>query len=256
MRRRTLLAASGTALAGLAGCSSRRSGEAPSPAGGTQSGSLDVEFDTLQPAVFDLFVDAYELDGSDGSQYLFLTGTDAAGPARRFRFDGTEHDPGDAASNELARAPSTFGPAAEGGDAAVFELPATGDASDAALVTPDGEWRPDDALRARLAGPLPSLQVGFEGPSSVSNGSPPSFTVTVSNESETEGRFLGLLRRRYGALMTGQLVSRSITAGATATLEPTGEVAEAPTPGSGRGDTLTYDLVWPGGTESIAVTVD
>ncbi len=256
MRRRALLAVSGTALAGLAGCTAQQSDDTLSPAGGTQSGSLAVEFAALQPAVVELFVDAYEFETSDDSQYLLLTGADATASDRRFRFDGTEYDPGVDTSYDVVRAPSEFGDPTEATDWAVFELPETGDASDAALVGPSGEWRPGDALRARLAAPFPSLQVTFAAPSSVPAGSQPSFTVTVSNESDTDGQFLGIRRPPAGSYSTGYLVSRPVPAGETVTLETTGDTVETPTPGSGRGDTVTYELVWPGGSATASVTVE
>ena len=258
MRRRTALALSGTALAGLAGCASRQNDatDGPLDTGTDGSGSLSVGLDALQPAAVKLFVDAYEFEATDDSQYLFLNGADARGSDCRFRFDGSEYEPGAKTSYDLVRAPSTFGPPTESDDWVVFDLPETGGAEEAALVCPDGEWRPDAALRDRLAAPLPSLQVAFDGPSSVPAGDRPRFTVTVSNESDTDARFLGIFRRSYGALGTGQLVSRPVEAGSTVTLDATGGAAEAPTPGSGRGNSLTYRLLWPGGRDTTTLAVE
>lgn len=270
MRRRQLLTACGTALSALAGCGSPRSdgrsptrnGTADSTPGGavssTPGGTLDVQLDALQPAVVQLFVDAYEFDAAAGSQYLFLAGPEATGADRRFRFDGTEYTPGVETSYDLVRAPSTFGEPTGASEWAVFELPETGDAADAALLAPDGEWRPGDALRSRLAASLPSLAVtSFEAPSSVAAGDRPTFTVTVENTSDTDGRFVGILRPPEGALSTGQLVSRTVDAGATVTLDATGEAVETPTPGTGGedGDTLEYELTRPDSTTTTSLSV-
>jgi len=259
MRRRTALTLAGTAFAGLAGCASLQSDgtDARSSTGATQSGPLAVELDALQPAVIQLFVDAYEFEVAADSQYLFLVGPDATGPNRRFRFDGSEYEAGVDTSYDLVRAPSSFGAPTEASDWAVFELPETGDTSDAALVSPDGEWRPDDALRARLAAPLPSLHVTeFGMPSSVPAGTSPTVTVTVSNESDTDGRFLGILRPPAGSYTTGQLVSRSVAAGTTATLEATVDAVGTPTPGREQGNSLRYALDWPGGSETATLAVE
>ncbi|MDS0280839.1 hypothetical protein [Haloarcula onubensis] len=254
MRRRTALSLAGTALAGVAGCASLSTERNQSPAG---TGSLAVAFDALQPAVVELFVDAYEFEAAADSQYLFLSGADATGPDRRFRFDGSEYDPGVDTSYDLVRAPSTFGAPTEVDDWVVFELPETGDGSDAALVGPDGEWRPNDTLRERLAAPVPSLDVTeFEGPSAVPAGDSPTFTVTVSNESDTDGRFLGVLRPPEGSYTTGQLASRSVEAGASVTLEATVDAVGTPTPGYGQGNALRYELDWTGGSEIATLAVE
>jgi len=246
-----LLAAAGTTLATLAGCAGGRRADGPTPVA-EQPG---VAFDALQPAVVELFVDAYEFVSTRDSQYLFVFNTDAVGDAPRFRFDGTDHDPGVDTSYDLVRAPSAFGVPVEIPDWTVFELPETGDGSDAALVGSDGEWRPGDALKERLSAPLPSLDVtDFTGPSSVPAGDSPPFSVTVSNESEYEGRFLAVLRPQYG-LTTGQLVSRSVAAGATVTLEATVDAVGTPTPGRGQGNALRYELDWPDGSTTTTLTV-
>ena len=261
MRRRQVLTACSTALTALAGCGSRPADTAgsPTPDGpASTTGPLDVQLDALQPAVLQLFVDAYEFGGSDGSQYLFLRGPDATGPDRRVRFDGTEYTPGVETSYDMVRAPSTFGDPTEASDWTVFELPETGDASDAALVAPGGEWRPDESLRTRLSATLPSLRVTAFETSPVTAGDRPTFSATVENTGDTEGRFVGILRAPEASLLTGQLVSRAVPAGASVTLEATGGAVETPTPGTGGadGDTLTYELSWPGGSETASLTVE
>lgn len=251
MRRRHALALCGTALTTLAGCGGRQSDTA------TPGRTLSVQPDGLQPAVVQLFVDAYEFEARAGSQYLFLSGPDATGPERRFRFDGTDHEPGVDTSYDLVRAPSTFGPPTDASDWTVFELPETGEASDAALVAPDGEWRPGEPLRTRLAAPLPTLAVtGFTAPS-VLTGSRPTFTVTVRNPSDHVGRFLGILRPPDGSYRPGQLVARDVPAEGSTTLEATGEPVATPTPGTGGsdGDTLEYELAWPGGSTTTSLSV-
>ncbi len=258
MRRRTALSLAGTALAGLAGCTSVQndSTDTRSTTDSGGSGSLDVGFDALQPAVIELFVDAYEFEMTDGSQYLFLSGADATASDRQFRFDGSEYDPGVDTSYDLVRAPSTFGAPTGASDWVVFELPESGDAGDAALRGPDGEWQPGDALRERLAAPVPSLAVtGFEGPSTVPADDSPTFTVTVSNASDTDGRFIGVFEPQYGRT-SAQLVSRSVPAGETVTLDATVDAVGTPTPGREQGNPLSYELLWPGGSETATLAVE
>jgi hypothetical protein len=51
------------------------------------------------------------------------------------------------------------------------------------------------------------------------------------------------------------LVSRTVAAGVTVTLEATVDAAGTPTPGREQGNTLRYELDWSGGSETATLAV-
>ncbi|WP_251342638.1 hypothetical protein [Haloplanus halophilus] len=274
MHRRAVLALCGSGLAGLAGCSSRRESDAPT--GGTTAtptptasdAELAVELDALGPALVELDTDHYELVSGGDRQYLVLavsvaSGTAPSRSALSFRFDGTEYAP-----RTWDRIPARQ---SEGGDQyaaengagwVAFELPATGDAGDAALVWPGGEWRPDETLRARLAAASPPLSMtGWTVPETVPLDGRSTFEVTVRNEGEHAGRFVGAINA------TGWLphrpvtvVSRRVAPGDSESWTVGGEeltlVEESLSESVGDGDPdVTYELVWTGGSREGRVRV-
>lgn len=245
MRRRQALTLCGTALTSLAGCFD---------ASQDNSGTVSAQFDALQPAVFELYVDAYELYTNSGSQYLFLTDLGAAGDTRRFRFDGSEYAPGVETSYDVRRGSAEFGAGTAGSGWVLFELPETGDASAAALVTEQGEWTPTDTLRDRLSAPLPTLDVtSFQATTSEMDR--PMFTVTVHNSGNYRGRFVAILRRRSGlSPATGLIASRAIQSGSSETLTVTSDPLATPAPGNEMSEAIEYELVRPGGTETTVIT--
>lgn len=288
MRRRAVLALCGGGLGSLAGCASRRRDgrqSTASPNGGpsTDAGTtpstptpaeteLTVELDALQPALVVLNVDYLDLYSNPSSQYLSLrlSVPDGRAPALSdvsFGFDGASHDP--LGREEMPRVyrgvDSESAPryeADEGSGWVLFELPATGDASDAALVWPGGEWHPDEQLRTRLARPFPPLSVEQwqAEPTVVPNGRT-TFRVVARNAGDVLGRFVGGINAEgWYPHRPIASVSRRIPPGETATWEVPGEEIELVSEGMadrvGDGDAdVHYEFVWPGGSRSESVRV-
>lgn len=213
MFRRHLPTLWGAGLAGLAGCVSDQENEQTTPTGAdakpsktTDSTSptttsetdsptatpheteLAVELDALQPAIVEINVDYLKI--VSGGQFLYLDVSVESDPAPSledlaFRFDGDNFTPiqpkGDQYIYRALVEKDQYD--AAGTDAAgwvLFELPRSGDASDAALVWPGGEWRPDEQLRAQLAARTPLLTLEeWKVPEAVPNSSNPTFEFTV-----------------------------------------------------------------------------
>ena len=255
MRRRTLLATSGTALAGLAGCGSRQRPDSQTATDATRTDSLALELDALQPAVVELFVDAYELVARPNSQYLFLTGPAVDGEDRRFRFDGERYEPG-VDIDYCVATPDVPG-CAQNPPWLLFELPETGDASDAALLAPEGQWQPDDGLRARLSTPLASPQLtSFELDADVAAGTAPTFSLSARNDSADDAWFVGALNRLDAMTRSVAPVSYLVPAESTVSWHVLGNEVGTPTPSrNGGSSTLEYELTWLGGSETVTVPV-
>lgn len=215
MRRRRFLAAAGLAAVGFAGCQRLADGPErptqtttpPPDTPPTSTPSVSAELDSLQPAVVTLNVDALDVDGEPGRQYCYLDVTvDVGEPPRRddfrLRFGGDHHPP--ATIERLWRAyPEDAGryDRADGEGWVLFDLPATGDASDVALLDADtgGEWpivaQASVDFDGRLASPAPPLSLVFDGPDRVALGSQPTVTMTVTNDGDRDGTFVGGLNR-------------------------------------------------------------
>lgn len=165
---------------------------------------MSVRVGRLQPAVVVRTApDGIGLSESSGDQYLYLQLRVTAGePPERadlsFRFDGTAHRPFDAPDTGLWRAYTDSAGRYDAGSGAgwlLFELPDSGDASDAALRWADGEWRPGHALRTRLASSSPSLSVDWTVPETVRAGVEPTIEFRATNDTDRPGRFVGALNR-------------------------------------------------------------
>lgn len=282
MHRRAVLALCGAGLASLAGCLSGRDGggdaptaETGTPPTATATGTpreteLAVELDALQPALVELDADYYRLIAESDRQYLVLAVSAVSGPppsrsALAFRFDGADHPPrtweriparqSDGSSSDRYSGESGSGWVA-------FELPASGDASDAAFVWPGGEWRPDDRLRERLASPSPALSLEeWRAPETVPLDGVTTFEFTVRNEGNQTGRFVcGINAEGWYPHRPVTRVSRRIPPGETAAWEVPGEEIEladeslSESVGDGKTD-VQYELIWPGGDERKPVRV-
>jgi hypothetical protein len=233
---------------------------------------LTVELDALKPALVVLNVDYLDLYANASSQYLSLrlsaaTDTEPTLSDLAFRFAGDSHNPlGPEAMPNVYRqfdeGSEPQYPAADGSGWLLFELPATGDASDAALVWPGGEWHPDERLRTRLAAPFPPLSVErWQVGPTVAPGGRTTFQVAVTNAGDVLGRFVGGLNADgwYPHRPIAQL-SRPIPSGETVRWEVPGEaielVSEGLTEQVGDGDAdIDYELRWPGGSRSASVRV-
>ena len=279
MRRRHLLALCGAGLAGLAGCTSGQPTEGnPSgtgtPDGGTDgpggttttpdrstpASPLDASVLALQPAVVRLATpDSLGVSSEPDTQYLFLSVSVTAGepPARSelvFRFDGDEYGPlGADGPEDLWRLYNDEGSRydADRGEGWVcFPLPATGAPEGAGLTCADNVWVPSPDIRARLAAESPPLSVSWSVPDSVEAGASPAVEVSVTNEGDRDGRFVGALNRSGPrvAYTPVAAASRLVPAGRTETWTPEthtlgepGEWSETDGPTAG-----TYYLHWPG----------
>lgn len=210
MDRRGFLSLTGLGLTGLAGCTSTDSGT--STTSEPPARDLHVEFSGLQAGVIEMFVDAYQITSDPDSQYLFLNVTVTSDPAPErsvltFHFNGEEfpaktewdHPPLHRGEDSTANYPDVMGEKPYWGEKnksgwAVFQLPESGDASDAVFEWPDGQWRPGGEVRTRLATPLPSFVIEeFSVPETIPLDSAPIFEFTVRNEGNQPGHFIGAI---------------------------------------------------------------
>ena len=291
MRRRHLLALCGAGLAGLAGCTSGQPAETASPTddapgdggGGsdhdgttttpdrsTPASSLGVSVLALQPALVHLATpDSLGVSSEPDTQYLFLSlsATDGEPPARSelaFRFDGEHYDPIEADGlTDLWRlyddeAKGRYD--ADSGEGWVcFPLPVTGAPEGAGLTWSDNVWVPSPDARERLAAGPPSLSVSWSVPNSVEAGTSLAVEVSVTNEGDRDGRFVGALNRSGPrvAYTPVAAVSRPVLAGGAETWTPgthalgePGEWSETDGPTE-----ATYYLHWPGNRAQRTVEV-
>lgn len=246
MRRRTLLALSGSSIAGLAGCLSKSPTDEANSSTETEAtatdrltttpttedsttesdnsstsettvdASVSVSTDALQPGLVTMNTPDSIGVKETSKQYLLLQ-ISAEGttlPTRddfEFQFAGANFSP---TSSEPVRPIWRFYGEegwlydADSGDGFVlFRLPEaansskTADSSNAtdpseiALTWPGGEWRPDESLRERLVTPKPPLSVSVDIPDAIQTDEQPTVTITVQNEGDVAGRFVGGLNR-------------------------------------------------------------
>ena len=279
MRRRRFIGLCGIAAAGLAGCANPTDDAGDgngSPTPGTEptpteppadAPTLRAEHEWLQPALVTMNVDALSVDGESGRQYLYLGVAVEAGdaPARsalRLRFDGETYPP--AAPDRLYRTyPEDDGQyRAERGEGWVlFDLPATGDASDLALLDESSgtEWpvtsQASTNLDGRLAAPAPSLSLDVTVPETVTVEEQPTVSLTVMNEGDRDGTFVGGVNRQGPAIASTPIetVRGVVPPGESTTLEVTDTVGYSQVPAGATGDgeaDMTYHVEWSGGTRS------
>lgn len=290
MRRRALLASGSTLLAaGLAGClgqSGPDTDEPPTqttaePTNGTPTtdepttdrtteqptydATVAPEFGRLQPGVVLVGIDSIGVHG-DGQQYLFyrVEVTDGDPPERsafEFRFDGDAYSPDVDTSGRLWR-PSEhedwWYTADDGAGWVVFELPESGDASDAAFALGDQEWSVPESVRERLAEPAPELSLDWDVPVE----QPPAESTlgfTVSNDGDRDTWFVGALNgvQMYAAVSPIRSFLREVPAGETVSWEFTHDNGTEPGSddvGDGEPDG-TYRLFWNGGRREQEIRV-
>lgn len=254
MRRRALLSTAGAALAVSAGCLSgddtpaagdddttrtdTTATDEPTSQGTTRRTTaqadvdLDVSLDAFQPAVVQLRTDSIDVWRDDGP-YLFLwvDATAAAEPPARddfaFELDEADRYPMDPDGLRLWR---EYGDDTSYGDGnaegwLLFDLPRAAPASNARLTWPGGEWRAGESLRTRIAAEQPSMSMSFSVTEEVPAGEHPTVTVTVQNEGDVDGRFVGALNRTGPriAYIPVDAPSMLVPAGGSKTWEHTGD---------------------------------
>lgn len=247
MRRRRLLTLCGSLVAGT-GCLGQ-SERTPAPGTPSETGTAIetptatlVEDAVVQPGV--VGPDSPDSIGvyDSAGQYLVLT-LGAGGPERSafaFQFDGATYTPA-TFDRGLYRDGEWNVQYGEDGGPLVFALPESGDAGDARLTWPDGEWAPSELVRDRLEAPLPPMAVSLTGPATAAEGDGSTLSVSVTNEGTVTGRY-ALALSRSGPMLASTPEARitgELDGGASATHEfdivaPTGE------------ETTTYYLDAPG----------
>lgn len=278
MRRRALLGLCGSALAGLAGCLGDPSNERPATSDPTTSdpttqppttttatptpATLDLTVESLQPALIGLTSpDSIGPTRSEG-QYLLLSADVTAGtpPALEeiaFHFDGRTVAPASVGGQRLwpvLDGGRSFYTAERGSGLLVFELPESGDASDARLTWPGGEWHPARTLRDRLAAPAPAFAPSVEVPESVPKNEAVSLSLTVTTEGDLPRRFVAGVNRSGPrvAYTPVEPVSLLVPPDGSKTWEHTDSYMTLEQyDGVGDDDPdMTYGFQWPGGSAS------
>lgn len=277
MRRRTLLTACGTSLAGLAGCVSDSSPGGsedtttqgtptttdgtttePTTEPGDSNRTLSVSVISLQPAVVELATpDSLDVYGHGANQYLFIDVSVQSGEppekgAFGFRFEGEEFGPMETRGlwyhyNRMEREYTT----ADGTGWLAFELPAAGDASDAAVVWPGGEWEPGASLRERLGADTPPMSMEASIPETVTPNSTPVITLTVTNEGNVDERFVAAVNRTGGGVAYAPIgaIRPLVPAGETKSIDITDTMGIRDPGADARNDgepDLTYQVRWSG----------
>lgn len=287
MDRRRLLQVFGAGLTGHSGCTSN-----VTETSGTENDVMThytdgtAEFLSLEPTVFEFGSDGvYEIwpstesssEGGDGGlQYLFLqinsvSGTEPLIESFEFTFNDEAYEAIDPelAGLRWARDPfhrSNYNDAIDRLSGwIVFELPATGDASDSALGfdhQEDNIWRPSERLRERIAEPIPSITLdAWMVPDSVSVHTTPTFDFEVSNQGELTGHFSAAINARvFGEPRSEVLVSRQIPADETHEFTIEGSeiqpLSDTPSDRIGDGEPdIEYELIWSSGTEMRSVRI-
>lgn len=164
----------------------------------TEWGNVDIRGAAVQPGV----VGPNSPDSigvfDDAGQYFVAT-VKAGSPAPplsefQLHFDGSTFSPTEY-RNGLYRDGEWGVRYADGRGPIVFGLPETGDASDARLSWPGGEWTPPDWVRERLEAPLPQFSVTLDGPETVGPDEDPRISIAVTNEGERSGSCAVALNR-------------------------------------------------------------
>jgi len=217
MHRRRFLAATGAlATTAAAGCLTENTGSSPTETTGTTdretpdppktetttSTPLSVSLDRYQPGVVAMTSpDSIGVrDGDRAALFLDIAPDGDDAPARdefALRFGGTDYasvDPDDVRLwREYGDRAAAYG--VDGRDGwLLFDLPQSGDAANARLSWPGGEWPLPQSLRERLAAGF-DFSVEYDFPETVERGERPTVGLTVTNNTDAPARFLGALNR-------------------------------------------------------------
>ena len=225
---------------------------------------MSVSLGALQPTIISLNTDVFS--AANAGKYLYLTvshdpETPSAYDEFRFRVDGTDYEPEATDHAHSYISPHTdIGQYPEDPGWVLFSLPERADASDAALLWPGGEWRPNKQVQTRLAAPIPQLSVEWDPPETVTAGTEFTIDFSVTNDGDLPSRFVAGLNRLGGPLSyspTG-VFSRVIPPNETVSWTHA-KTIDMPNR-SPEGDTndeihYEYELVWSGETKSHLVTL-
>ena len=208
-RRKFLMLGTTVGLSSLTGCAESATQQTTTTDPTTTSApdsELRIEFSGLQTGFMELLEDAYEITSNPDTQYLFLDVTVTSGPRPpisefTFAFDGEtytpktewEHPPLHRGEESSRTYPDTTGQERYQSDGETdgwlaFQLAEEGDASDATLSWPGGEWTPDESVRTRLANPVPSFTIEeWSVPETVSPDTDPERLVTLVSQRISPG---------------------------------------------------------------------
>lgn len=151
-----------------------------------------ISFEALQPEIVTYRTDTLAVT-DDSYQYAYIRANfDAEDHPRReefrFFFDGETYSP--IVPDNLFRERIESGYNKYGEGWLLFQLPETGDASDAHITVRERTWRPSESLQNRLAVKQPRLEPSVSFPDTVEQGNTPVIEVTVENRGNVAGRFV------------------------------------------------------------------
>ena len=276
-RRKFLMLGATVGLSSLTGCAESATQQTTTTDPATTSApdsELGIEFSGLQTGFVELLEDAYEITAKPDTQYLFLDVTVTSGPRPpisefTFSFYGEtytpttewEHPPLHRGEESSRTYPDTTGQERYQSDGETdgwiaFQLPEAGDASEATLSWPGGEWTPDESVRTRLANPVPTFTIEeWSVPETVSPDTDPEFGFTVRNEGSHGGHFWGAIDGdgfTTDRLVT--LVSQRIPPGESKSWVVTGGTSQMGPPDQ-TVEKVTYTFLWPGENPSKSARV-
>lgn len=231
---------------------------------------LTVSVEMIRPGLVRMnSPDSTAVRGTTDDQYLVLDVTvpeslpASDAPAEeefRLQFDGREHPAMDLDRGfTLWRARGREWAYSDGGGALVFELPDAGNAGDATLVWPGGEWDLPGETRRRLAAPTPSPSASVAVSEAVAVGEAPTLTFEITNEGGREAWFVAAIDRVGPSVahVPAEQLSVPVPAGETVIKRvtdsfygyPSGEAVSDGEPDA------TYHIDWVGGEAERHVRV-
>lgn len=140
----------------------------------------------------------------------------------------------------------------------VFELPEQGDASQAVLTWPGGEWTPAETVRSRLANPLPDFALEkWNAPETISDDTKLEFEIAVRNDGTQPGQFWGAIDKdEFTTDRVVTLVTRRIPPGETESWRVSGGNFNLPPEELiDEDERINYTLLWEGENRSDSTRI-
>lgn len=191
----------------------------------TPPGKEVISFEALQSEIVTYRTDTLSVT-DDRYQYAYIhanfdTEDNPSQEEFRFFFDGETHSP--IVPEDLFRERIESGYNKYGEGWLLFQLPETGDASDARIIVRERTWQPSESLRNRLAVKQPRLESSVSFPDAVKQGNTPVIEVTVENKGNVAGRFVSGVERSGPSVARKPIarVSEPIPSGVKTELEIT-----------------------------------